>query len=165
MKIIQILSDKASRPVTSADIQTVQAAIIPMANLCKEKLGKYTGHALAHCQVERTDPLRFYVTKDGVCIINPEIINHTRHTVTNGEACMSYAHQLVKDVERWNKCEVRYQILETIVMKADPSGLGMVKLEQPEIKLSVPKINNLSGLEARIAQHEIDHFNGINIYQ
>lgn len=157
MNIIQILSDKKSRPVTEADIQTVQKAIKPMIKLCNKGNGKYTGVALAHCQVERADPLCFYVTQDGKCIINPEIIRHTRHTVTNGEGCMSYAHRLIIEVERWNKCEVRYQVLVKV---------GRVDAEDGfELWLSEPKIKNFSGLSARIVQHEKDHFNGINIYQ
>ena len=157
MKIVQILSNKKSRPVTDADVLTVVEAIDPMVDICNTKIGPYVGGvALAHCQIERKDPMRFYVTKEGKVFINPVILRRSNHPVTNEEGCLSYIHRYPKPVERSNKVEIEYQVLENAeYVVGDPH----------KYKLSQILTTNLSGLQARIVQHEIDHFEGINIYQ
>lgn len=149
MEIIQVPGRTISRPVKDEDIRTLLKDRVEMIQLCFKITGRYEGGlAVAHCQVEYKDPLRFYVTKEGRTIVNPEIVDHTKHTIDHAEGCLSFAHRAPKTVQRWNKCRVRYQEL----------------IHDNEWKLSAPKTENLSGKAAKVAQHEIDHLNGINIY-
>ena len=58
-----------SRPVTEADIARVLEDAKNMQAHVVEKCV-----ALAHCQIESKDPLRFFVTKNREIVINPVII-------------------------------------------------------------------------------------------
>ena len=152
MKIIQCLGSKESRPVTNADIPTVLKDAEKMRELCNQPLGPYpSAQALAHVQVEEDDPLRFYVTKDGDIIINPEIIRHTRHTVIHKEGCMSYVHREPITVERYNKIEIKCDVVQKFTTPIEECKLKNITL-------------SLSSKDAFICQHEIDHFNGTTIY-
>ena len=118
-----------------------------MYYLLSQKHGLYKGGlALAHCQITNRDPLRFFVTNGGEVIINPVITNHTRHTSKKKEACLSYPNKETIQKDRYNKIEIEYQDLEH-----DESGF----------KISDIKEKSLSGVEAQVYQHEIDHFNAV----
>ena len=97
--------------------------------------------AIAHQQIASTDPLRFYVTKDKDIVINPVITRHTNHTVDSREGCLSFPDQIAKIVQRWNKCEV-------IAITLDDDN-----------KFTEPEVLELSGRDAFVCQHEIQHFN------
>ena len=108
------------------------------------------GYAIAHSQVTDQDPLRFFVMKNEV-IVNPVIINHVQYKVKKLEGCLSFPN--VKDFAktmRYHKITVEYQ---TVIEDKD----GVQRLSSLRKKF-------LSGLEAQIWQHEIDHFNCHYIY-
>lgn len=141
-----------SREVTTADIARVRRDAGEMSKLLwnKEGIGIYkqAGYALAHCQVEDKDPLRFFVSREGVVYVNPEIINHTKHAQAKEEGCLTYSWPgcaALLDVPRWHKIVVRFQVLTSHGLSA--------KVEE-----------DLKGLQAQVFQHEIDHFNGMYIY-
>jgi peptide deformylase len=139
---------KISREVTEKDISTIIKIAFDMANYCSfpEKHWNIKAvMALAHCQVEKKDPLRFFTTVDGELIINPVIIRHTEVTVDSLEGCVSFPSEPSIIVQRWNKCEVKYQVLENNKL--------------------VEKEEKLSGLRAKVFQHEIDHFDAKYIYE
>lgn len=108
------------------------------------------GYAIAHSQVTDQDPLRFFVMKNKV-IVNPVIINHVQYKVKKYEGCLSFpeARQFA-EVMRYHKITVEYQ---TVIEDKD----GVQRLSSLRKKF-------LSGLEAQIWQHEIDHFNVEYIY-
>lgn len=138
---------KISREVKQEDLAVIHREGEVLYELCSERIGLYPGaRALAHGQIEKKDPLRFFVTDQGEAIINPKILRTTRHRVASLEGCLSFPFLQEKVVQRFNKLEVEYQTLD------DNGQFTEVKREQ------------LSGKRAMIFQHEIDHFEGITIY-
>ena len=132
--------NKVSRLVTDSDLKHVMEEAHIMFNLLHTEYGLCKGgFALAHQQIDKDEPLRFFVTADKEIIINPVITRHTRHTVDSQEMCLSFPNQPPKIVQRYNKCEGEYY---TLVGSGDLS-------EKREI--------SLSGLDAKIWQHETDH--------
>jgi peptide deformylase len=138
---------KISRIVEESDLKTILKDGHIMYNLCYTQCGKYGGaKAIAHCQINDKDPLRFFITKDEKIVINPVITRHTRHTVDSLEGCLSYPDREMIVVQRWNKCEVKYLTL-------DDDGKKMIEVEE-----------SLSGTDAKVFQHELDHADGTTIY-
>ena len=145
--------NKKSRPVTEKDIDRLMADGKDLAAMCNLPRGKYSGiSALAHPQIEDKDPMRFFVLSNGMVIINPTIDKHTKVPVFKNEACMSFFDRDVKTmVPRFNKVTVTYQTLE--------------RGEGDKIVLSKPVTEELSGGQAHIFQHKIDHFDCVYIYE
>jgi len=138
---------KVSREVIENDIIDVMRDAHILYNLCYTQRGAHQGaFAVAHPQINDKDPLRFFVTKDKKIIINPVITRHTNHTIDSKEACLSFPERGLTKVQRWNKCEVEFQTLDN------------------NNKLTERSLLALSGLEARIFQHEIDHMDGKFIF-
>lgn len=136
---------KVSREVLPGDIERVWEEIKKM----HAAFGTKACVALAHPQIEKEDPLRFYITREGEyengLYINPVIERHTNYTVDSLEGCMTYPGKEAITKQRWRKIELTYQTIE-----------GGVLTER--------RSKSLKGLEAAIAQHEIDHLNGIYCY-
>lgn len=144
--------DKVSRDVVETDIQQVIEDAHVLYNLCFTQNGPASGaYAVAHPQVNDTDPLRFFVTQKQEIIINPVIVDHTRHTVDSIEGCTTFAHYSPVVVQRWNKCVVEFQTL----VKGEKEG---------EFKLSDKITVKLSGKDAKVWQHETDHLNSKYVY-
>lgn len=149
-----------SRLVTNEDIPKVLEEADKIVPLLNKPIGIYRNFfAIAHPQIEKDRPMRFFVVNANapeffgyrsVVIINPVILKHTNSTIDSQEGCATFAKLPMVTVQRWNKCEVEF------------SPLVFDKNRQPamgeRIKLS------LSGKVARIWEHEIDHLNGIYIY-
>lgn len=133
-----------------------------MYNLCFVQRGKYpSAFAIAHPQITKKKPLRFFVTAQQEIIINPIIKRHTGSACScqsalfcthanqfnyENEGCMSFHNRSLITTQRWNKCEVEFNTLN-----ADGT-------------LSKRMIKKVSGKEARIYQHELDHLNSIFVY-
>jgi peptide deformylase len=105
--------------------------------------------AIAHAQVSE-NPYRFFVVHkdiakelEGSIIINP-VIEEKEGLVPFKEACMSYPYRDIIKTRRYNKIVVEYKTPKRF-------GLNTHRRE-------------LFGILAFIFQHEIDHFNGIDIY-
>lgn len=144
---------KIARVVTEDDVKTVMKDATNMVKLSRMGRGYYqNAAAIAHPQINDKDPLRFFVLKDGFLIVNPEIIEHTRHTIDSQEGCMSFPSELMITVQRFNKIKVRFQAFIT-----DPN-------DENKVILSEFREEDLSGKLAKIFQHEIHHLNGVNIY-
>lgn len=131
---------KRSREVE--DLNGILAIADKMIPMCKSPLGRHSSGALAiaHCQVEREDPLRFFVTLDGEVIINPTIESMS-DPFHHMEGCMSFAFRGMKKVRRYRDLTVRYTNREGECVTED-----------------------VDGLRACIFQHEIDHMNGKSIF-
>lgn len=129
-----------SRPVTEADIARVIEDAQKMQAHVVEKCV-----ALAHCQVESKDPLRFFVTKNREIVINPIITRHSGYTVDSVEGCMTYPDNAPITKQRWRKVEVEYQTIQ-------------------DGKLTAVESSEYKGLQAAIFQHEINHFDAIYCY-
>ena len=135
------------RVVTAEDVGRVVEEAAMMHRLCLSPAGMYpSALALAHTQVEKDEPLRFFVTVAGEIIVNPYIVNHSGTTVDNKEGCMSFPVDEPKTVQRWNVVELKFQT----VLK--------------DGTLSDPQVKTFSGKISKIIQHETAHLNGKCIY-
>ena len=138
--------EEVSRDVTDKDIERIKKDAEIMVNMCFVQRGIFpSAYALADQQITKKDPLRFFAFNNGVVIINPVIVRHTRHTIDSEEGCLSFPDNKPITVQRWNKCEVEFQEIE-----GDRLGEKQTK--------------NLSSIEAKIFQHEIQHFDGSYIF-
>ena len=144
---------KVSREAVESDIERVVSEAKVLYNLCFMKNGLAIGaRAMSHPQIEDKDPLRFFVTADKKLIINPIIIKHTNITVDNKEGCFSFKDNPPITVQRGHKIEVEF-----ITLMVDPDN-------KDKFKFSSLLKDKLSGLEARIFQHEQDHIIGKYIF-
>ena len=138
--------DNISEKVEEHHIQRVINDAKNMLKLCFMPVGtKAGGYAVAHQQITKK-PLTFFVTKHGDIIINPKIIKHTNHTVDHEEGCLTFPNNLPVIVQRWHKCIVKFKTLN----------------DEKELTNWIEK--DVSGMEAYIFQHEIDHFNCKYVY-
>lgn len=160
MYIIQNPNKIKSRPVTDEHIPLIVSLKDEMVQLCHEPIGEYKngGFALSHVQVDDKNPLRFYVMSNGQVIINPEITDHTKHQIFRKEGCLSFPYAEPRIVQRWNVITLEYQtlILEPVNSPED--------YDNPRYSLSQLRRVRLTSKYAIIAQHEIDHMNGITIF-
>lgn len=123
------------------DVKVIAEDAARMVELCKLPLARYpSAYAISHCQITHEEPKRFFVTFNGERIINPEILERSGKCYSK-EGCMTFPFRSIKKVRRWRKVKVKYQDMEG-------------KETEKEVE----------DLEAFIFQHEIDHFNGICIY-
>ena len=137
-----------SREVTGEDLEVILKISKEMLEYCRKPMGIFKSIlALAHAQVENKSPLRFFVTTEGEIIVNPEIRRHTQSCVKSKEGCCSFPDRYSIEVDRWNKCEVDYYLL------------------QEDGTLSELIYEKLSGVRAKMFQHEIQHFEGRYIYE
>jgi peptide deformylase len=138
-----------SREVEESDLEKVIEEAHILYSLCfyqhDFRLG---GEAVAHSQIDKDNPLRFFVTKDKRIIINPIITRHTKVFVKSFEGCLDFPQRSGIDVARHRKIEVSYKTLKDVDGK-----IAMVE-----------ENDSLEGHWAFVFQHEIDHINGINIY-
>lgn len=134
-----------SREVTNNDIARVLEDAVKMFEFINSKPECV---ALAHSQIEDKDPLRFYVTRAGQIFLNPNIEKHSSYTVESPEGCMTFPGEKEVIKNRWRKVVLSFHQFD----KNDKSILG----NRHEV--------DLTGLPAFIAQHEIDHLDGIYCY-
>lgn len=140
---------KKSREIKVKDLPVVVRDANILLNLCFTPIGIYgSGEAVAHSQINDKDPLRFFVTKSRELIINPVITRHTAVKVDFEEGCLSFPNEPKIMVPRWNKIEAEFYVLDT----------------ESETGISDKKTVALSGLMAKVFQHEVDHLDGIYIY-
>lgn len=140
-----------SRLVKDSDIDHVISEGKVMLELCRIPHGTYgNANAIAHSQIEDKDPLRFFVTNNGLVIINPIIISHTKFPIDRLEGCMSYPSEPMKSVSRFNKVTVRYQML--------------TKNSDDKPMISKPQEVTYGGKIGEVFQHEVQHLNGVYIY-
>jgi len=139
---------KKARPVIGSDLPTVVRDAHTLYNLCFTRQGNQAGaFAVAHSQINDKEPLRFFVVANKQIIINPVITRHTKTTIKSEEGCTTFPEEKQVEVDRWNKCEVDYQTLDS------------------EGKLTDVIHEKLDGKMAKIFQHEIDHLNAKYIYE
>ena len=144
---------KVSRDVLESDIERVTEEASILYNLCFIPNGLTNGaRAMSHPQICSDDPLRFFVTAKKELIINPIVTKNTKTTVDSKEGCASFADRLPIIVQRSNKIEVSF-----ITLMVDPDN-------KDKFKFSSVLTDKLSGLEAKIFSHELDHLNAIYIF-
>jgi peptide deformylase len=149
--IIKVLGKKdikkKSSPVTDIETQVIPH-IDDMAELCRRKTAdNRRGLAIAHCQMEKENPLTFFVMACGDAIINPKIISVVEKTeFLHSECCMSFPNREPVKVKRYNRIKVEYTLY---------TG-NRDKSQYVE--------KTVSGIFALILQHEIDHFDLKYIY-
>jgi len=150
--IIQNLKqgEGVSRACTIEDIEKrVLPARAEMLEHCLRPLGFHRrgGVAVAHCQFEKENPLRFYVMASGDIVINPHIVQQLGRPFRNAEGCMSFAEKSTL------RGVTRYRVIIANFTQIMPDG-----------KKIVHKNSRLSGLLALVMQHEIDHMNGRHLF-
>ena len=139
--------NKVSAPVTEKDLPVVIEEAAIMLDLCDTKHGNFPGaYAIAHPQINDVTPLRFFVLNDGRIICNPKMVRHTNFELEKEEGCLSFPEEPRVKVERYNKIQVYFDELK------DDAFIRECFLA-------------LSGIEAEVWQHEIDHLNGKYIYK
>ena len=137
---------KVSQKVRSIHFQKIKDESKKMVALCREPRGRYAyALALAHCQVESENPLRFFVIREGITVINPVMVNHTKVPVDSEEACMSFPEKAPVTVKRSHKCTVEYSLL----------GVSTITGVQTK---------GFSGKPAKMFQHMIDLLDAKTIY-
>lgn len=137
-----------SRDVTKKDLKRLLDDAYHLARLCHVQHGNYPGgYAVAHCQITDKDPLRFFVMYDGLIVINPIITRHSGYKTKKKEGCLSYPVMPEVYVDRWNKCEVEFYTID----QETKSMIGPINLK-------------LTDKKSQVFQHEMDHFNGVDIY-
>jgi peptide deformylase len=120
--------------------------------------------ALTQPQISRS-PLRFFVLntdhKDllhefrGICVVNPKIVSKNKLSrVLEREGCLSFPFRPMIKVKRYNEIVVSYDIIS---VKNDLLG-------KPQLAIGPVKDHPLSGLAARVFQHEFEHLNGKSIF-
>lgn len=133
-----------SIPVTDIKKQ-VLPLIEKMAISCRIPRGNKIGIAIAHCQVEKTDPLTFYVFANGDTVVNPQIISVKEKTLMwHKEGCLSFINHNDIKVKRYRIIKAKYILIQN----------GKI--------FNIEK--NISDMNAYVMQHETDHFNLKYIY-
>jgi peptide deformylase len=145
MKILQHNEiSKRSEPVTDIEKQ-VKPFIEEMARLCRTPINGRHGIAIAHCQVEKDNPLRFYVFANGDCVVNPLIISVNEKTwMMHPEGCLSFKNRPMIAVPRYRIIKARYTLVNN-------NGVHVVN-------------KKLHDMTAFVMQHETDHFDLKYIY-
>lgn len=145
MKILQHNEiTKVSQLVTDIESQ-VKPFIKEMAETCRTPRNGRIGVAIAHCQVEKDNPLTFYVFANGDTIVNPEIISVKEKTWTmHTEGCLSFHNSPDVSVPRYRIIKAKYTLVNN-------AGIRVVE-------------KNISDMTAYVMQHEMDHFKLIYIY-
>jgi len=145
--------NKISRDVEKKDLKTLIKDANILYNLCFTRTGFYNGgFAVAHQQINKKDPLRFFVTHKEEIIVNPVIVKHTKTTVDSQEGCLSFPDKRMITVQRWYKCVVRFQTLSYDEDKKEDILSDFIE-------------KNLKGKDAFIYQHEIGHFDCDYIFE
>lgn len=161
MKVLQANEiTKLSKAVdVKQDIPMIQALLPDIIELCKNPIGKFSGaYAIAHCQVEKENPLTFFVIKTGEVIINPVILTKSGR-FPHSEGCLSYKYRPMKKVSRYSNIMVNY-----ISLKKNKLSLWRLKTHKKrEIKF-VKGSKDPKDMLACIFQHEIHHFTNNYIY-
>lgn len=129
----KILREK-SEPVT--DFSTLETFLLPRM---KEAMAELNGIGISAIQIGSLKQVFLYRDVDfNVHVVcNPEIISYGKKTVSMIEGCLSM-DDVLYDIERPEKIKVRY---------FDNQGQ--------------PIEARLSGMDARVFQHEFDHLHGI----
>lgn len=162
-----IIPTKISRPArfTFKDIWRIirDSTLIKIAMLSPFP-GKFPFvSSISHCQMNADDPLRFFVVdreggmneqgvrlKQGTklkryfgarTIINPEIVGHGEETIISKEGCMGFPDGKIRKIKRRETVEMKYWTF---------FGRRQRKFYM---------------YRASICQHEIDHFNLVDIEQ
>jgi len=137
--------DVVSRVVTKEDIERIHKDSPLMTVLCNEDTGynKTGGFVVAHSQITKDDPLRFFVLRDGKVFINPVIVNQTKVGKLVVEGCLSIPDKPHIRIQRPYKITVQYQTLTE-------DGTGLTE----------PYTAGFKGVAAQIFCHEVDHFDG-----
>lgn len=148
ISILQHIGPKQSRKVEPRDMPHVRELLPAMAGICQLPHGVFIhgAIALAHCQVDQEDPLRFFVHVEGYAVVNP-VIHECRGTrLRLNEGCMSWSEHRDIGVWRYRKIVATFTVL-----RMDGTTEEFVRTE-------------VSGQLAQVFQHEVDHFNGKHIF-
>ncbi|MDX6152332.1 peptide deformylase [Marinococcus sp. PL1-022] len=147
------VSEEVPNPPSAEDLHTLQEMLDFLKNSQDEEIAeKYelrSGVGVAAPQLGVNKRMfAMHVTDDkdelySYGFINPKILSHSVETthLEGGEGCLSVDREVPGNVPRYSRITLKAQTLEN-----------------KEVKL------RLRGLPAIVAQHEIDHLNGVMFY-
>ena len=130
---------KISEVVTDKDMERVIEDAQKMFKLCVDGC-----LAIAHCQIDDKNPLRFFCTADKI-FINPVITRNTKSFVDSTEGCKWFPQRSPVIVQRHYRIEFDFQVVDMH-------------------KLSEIQHEKVKGVSSFVIQHEIDHMDGNCIY-
>jgi peptide deformylase len=153
-----------SREVTADDLQRVVDDAQEMMNICTILLSEEERKfkeilALAHSQVTKDDPLRFFIvpkyTHTDVrhlpnIICNPEIVTQTKYQGFKKEGCVTFPGRMNNYVARSHKIRVMFT--------------SILRGEDGTLQFGHPEFLDASGVTAQVFAHELDHFSGKYIF-
>lgn len=138
-----------ARYAEEKDIPRIVQDAEMMRKLCWKPHGRHRqAHAIAHPQVHK-NPLRFFVLRMGETLINPMILARLGDINACSEGCMSFPHDQNAEVPRHETVQVRY----FTPVRTPNGGWALQRQEK-----------TLSGMPAQIFQHEMDHLEGVSVY-
>lgn len=155
--MIRVPNKKSKKVLEFATIAKEAAAMKRFLDTYRSLAGKGSDQhfALHHSQFS-SNPYNFFVISNWlvgaqphevVVVVNPEIIGKdptSRKKVREG--CMSFPFRHGKEVNRYDRIKVRFQV---------PGENG---------KTLITKEEEMTGTMAQVFQHEIQHANGSHIY-
>jgi len=136
-----------SRPISFTDSSNkIKKFVVKLARV----MAKHNGIGIAAPQVGKNIQICLVIDSDGhelIVMINPRITKVSEETNIAVEGCLSCPGKEV-EIERHNWIDIQYESFDRFD-PPDKHGIGFFVVD-----------TRLSGLTARITQHEIDHLNG-----
>jgi len=149
---------KPARRAKDADLSRILEDAALMHEMCMVGRGEYTNaYAIAHTQINDTDPLRFFVTIKGEIYVNPVIVGKSHELVTIKEGCMSYPEEPMKATMRFKTATMKYR---TVAHKVNPETGESIG----EYSLTKETTTTFTDVMSNVVQHECQHLNGWSIY-
>ena len=137
-----------SKPMTQEEIDDISVKLL-------EGLAKFGGVGLAANQIG-LDVRAFVVNvKEPLVLINPKVIEVSNDVVAYVEQCLSIPKTMSKPVKT-----IRHK---TFTVECDNLGTVIFSPDSTQWKDSNELFSDTGLLECVVAQHEIDHLNGILI--
>jgi peptide deformylase len=124
---------------------TDQEAIKKTIEILREELSKQkTGVGIAANQLGINESVCIIRVKKEIVLINPEIVEASQQMFTLHEGCLSFPNTFVKT-----------QRHERVIIKSDNNEL---------MEFFYINFDDSNNLELACVQHEIDHLNGITMF-
>lgn len=154
---MKIVKDKLKLSKTIAETKFTPADIESISTILASGLVKFGGIGLSANQLGLDVRACIINVKDPLVLINPKIVEYSQDSVAYVEQCLSIDKTMKSPVKtiRAKKITVECDNLGTVVFSPD-NELG-------DWKDSDEFFNDLGLMECVVAQHEIDHLNGILI--
>jgi peptide deformylase len=133
-----ILYEKCKK---SKDPETIQTTIGAMKIVLK---ASPNGVGISANQIGINESISIIKVKKEIILVNPEIVEHSEETFVFHEGCLSFPNSYVQ-THRYKR----------VVVKSDNNDI---------MEFVYRDFDELNNLELACVQHEIDHLNGITMF-